>query len=148
MAKASPQLIASIRNAAKKIAASAKYQWGHMGSCNCGFLAQEITSLTKGQIHAYAMEKHGDWTDQVSDFCPTSGLPFDLLISELLKAGLSLEDLKNLEKLKDPDVLRNMPEAFRYPSHNNKKHVVSYMLTWADLLEKRLPVEENIKVNA
>ena len=50
MAKATPILIEAIRNTAKKLETGAPYQWGHMGSCNCGNLAQEITDLSEKEI--------------------------------------------------------------------------------------------------
>ena len=137
MAKATPELIAGLRRTANKLEKGAGYQWGHMGCCNCGNLVQELTGLSKGEIHQYAMRKHGDWTEQAMDYCPTSGMPMDLLISQLLDAGLSTEDLKNLEKLADSEVLRNMPEDKRYPRHNVREDVVAYMQTWANLLEEK-----------
>ena len=47
MASPKPALIAAIRNTAKKIADSPQYQWGHMGSSNCGQLVQENTQLSR-----------------------------------------------------------------------------------------------------
>ncbi|WP_342039360.1 hypothetical protein [Pontibacter indicus] len=51
MARSSAQLVAAIRQTADRLAKGAIYQWGHMGSCNCGHLAQTITQLDKGHIH-------------------------------------------------------------------------------------------------
>lgn len=137
MAKPTVELIAALRRTADKLEKGAGYQWGHMGACNCGHLAQELTGMSKGEIHQYAMRKYGDWTEQVMDFCPTSGMPMDLLISQMLEAGLSTEDLKNLEKLSDKDILQRMPEDMRYPRHNVKQDVVTYMKVWAEMLEER-----------
>jgi len=118
--------------------------WGHMGACNCGNLAQEITHLSKREIHEIAMRRKGNWNDQCDAFCPTSGLPMDDLISTLLIAGLDLEDLKNLEKLSDKKVLKNLPGDYRYLNNNNRNHVIIYLNAWADLLERRML--EKIKV--
>jgi hypothetical protein len=137
MAKATPELIAGLRRTAHKLEQGAKYQWGHMGCCNCGNLAQEMTGLSKAEIHQYAMRKHGDWTEQAMDYCATSGMPMDLLISQLLDAGLSIEDLRHLEKLSDTEVLRKMPTDKRYPKQNQRDDVVAYMRTWAELLEEK-----------
>jgi hypothetical protein len=41
MAKATPEFIQALRSAIAKLEKSDDYQWGHMGSCNCGYLAQE-----------------------------------------------------------------------------------------------------------
>lgn len=137
MAKANPELIAALRRAASKLSKGAPYQWGHMGSCNCGNLAQELTGLSKGEIHAYALRKYGDWTEQSMDYCGDSGMPMDLLISELINNGLSIEDLKNLEKLEDSEVLQNLPGGKRHLQHNKREDVIIYMQSWADLLEQK-----------
>ncbi|MDN5199834.1 hypothetical protein QQ008_00630 [Fulvivirgaceae bacterium BMA10] len=138
MAKANLNLIEAIRKAAQKIKNSKHYQWGHMGSCNCGHLAQEITKLSKSQIHEYAMRKYGDWTEQCMDYCPTSRYPMDLVISTMLDAGLDIDDLKNLERLSDREVLKTFPIEERNLRHNVKQDVVKYMMAWAKLLEEQL----------
>ena len=127
-----------LRKVAKKIESSSAYQWGHMGLCNCGFLAQEITMLTKEEIHRRAMQRHGDWSEQLHDYCPTSGLPMDDLISELLAFGFTREELSHLEKLSDPTVLNALPPDQRNLKHNVKKDVVVYMNTWATTLEEKI----------
>ncbi|OJJ17468.1 hypothetical protein BKI52_26725 [marine bacterium AO1-C] len=139
MAKPSVNLIDSLRKTARKMSQGAPYQWGHMGSCNCGNLAQEITKLTKAEIHAYALQtRFGDWSEQTAEFCPTSKLPMDLVISEMMEAGLTRTDLKNLEKLSDKKVLKRLPLGERYLKHNKRDDVVKYLATWADLLEEEL----------
>ena len=81
------------------------------------------------------MEKHGDWSEQLNDYCPTSGMLMDDLISDMLSAGLDTTDLKNLERLSDPNVLRRMPNGRKYPKHNRREDVVLYIRCWASLLE-------------
>ena len=136
MAKASLELIKAIRRTAKHLSNRAPYQWGHMGSCNCGHLAQEITRVSKADIHSFALHSEGSWTDQSRAYCATSGLPMDLLISSMLDVGLALEDLEYLEKLADPRVLRRMGRPrLRF---NKREDVILYMRTWADLLEDDL----------
>ncbi|MGA0555314.1 hypothetical protein ACO2Q8_01585 [Larkinella sp. VNQ87] len=138
MARPNPDLIDAMRRTARKLQEGAPYQWGHMGGCNCGNLAQELTKLTKDQIHAYAMQRYGDWNEQVADYCPTSFMPIDLVISEMVQAGLSLEDLKNLEKLSDRRVLARFPLEKRFLRHNQRDDVVAYLTEWAALLEEEL----------
>ncbi|HNP97391.1 MAG TPA: hypothetical protein PKJ63_17235 [Cyclobacteriaceae bacterium] len=144
MAKATPEIIEAIRKTADKIAKSADYQWGHMGACNCGFLAQEVTSLSKKEIHSFAMERHGDWNEQLNDYCPTSGLKMDDLISALLAFGFDIDDLKHLEKLSDPEVLRRLPFDKRHLKHNQKADVVVYLIALAGMLEEKLVNGVNI----
>jgi len=132
-------LIQALHDTARRLAAEAPYQWGHMGSCNCGHLAQTITHLTKAEIHAQALQRYGDWERQLVDYCPTSGLPFDQTIDEMLDLGFSRADLTQLEKLGDPAVRAAIPfERRNALRHNQRDDVVLYLSTWADLLEQRL----------
>ncbi|TRX62061.1 hypothetical protein FNH22_01710 [Fulvivirga sp. M361] len=144
MAKANFVLIEALRNTAKTLATSESYQWGHMGSCNCGHLAQELTKLNKSEIHTRAMQKYGDWNEQLNDYCPTSGLLMDDLITELLSYGLDTDDLKHLEKLSDQRVLRMLPIGERHLIHNRRDDVVKYLEAWVNMLEESLV--ENIQV--
>lgn len=139
MARPNPELIDALRNAARKLTESKNYQWGHMGSCNCGFLVQEITKLSRADIHEYAMRtRGGDWSEQALDFCPTSGYLMDQVISFMIDAGMDIQDFKHLERLSDIEVLQRLPTNERYLHHNQKKDVIKYMNTWADLLEEKL----------
>jgi hypothetical protein len=135
MAKATAQVIQVLRKTASKLSKSNSYQWGHMGACNCGFLAQEITRKEKRDIHASAMIGHGDWSEQLNDYCPTSGLPMDEIISEMTRFGFDIDDLIQLEKLSNVSILSRVNEPLR---HNLKKDVVRYMETWAALLEDEM----------
>jgi hypothetical protein len=138
MAKPGLKLIEALRKTARALQKSSDYQWGHMGSCNCGFLAQEITKLNKNEIHSRAMQRYGDWNEQLNDYCPTSGLLMDDLISELLHAGLDIDDLKQLEKLSNPQILKNLPSGKRHLNHNIKADVIEYFRAWAKLLEEEM----------
>lgn len=138
MAKSTPDLIAAFRKTISKLKKGAPYQWGHMGACNCGNLAQELISISKAEIHRNAMTKSGDWNEQLNDFCPTSGFPMDLMISKLLEKGLTLEELKHLEKLSDPKVLVHIPLPRRHHlAKNNLEDVIFYMETWLEILENQ-----------
>lgn len=138
MAKPTPELIDALRRTARNLKNGAPYQWGHMGGCNCGNLAQELTKLSRDQIHQYAMQRYGDWNEQVEDFCSVSHMPIDLVINEMLNAGLMVEDIKHLEKLDDRQVLKRFPLEARYLKHNIRNDVVAYMNAWAELLEEQL----------
>lgn len=144
MAKANSDLIIALRNTVSKLKKSENYQWGHMGSCNCGFLAQEVTKLSKADIHSSAMQKYGDWNDQLNDYCPTSGLLMDDLITQMLNIGFDTDDLKNLEKLSDQKVLAELPLDQRHLRHNKKEDVITYLTAWAKLLEKKLADKINL----
>lgn len=134
MAQASRKLVIALRDTAQKLSEGSPYQWGHMGSCNCGNLAQTLTNLSKAEIHNFAMERYGDWSEQIREYCPNSGLPIDWIIDEMLRNGLNTQDLINLERLSDDNVLRHLPEGKRYLNKNNRADVVVYLETWANLL--------------
>lgn len=139
MAQPTLPVIQALRDTAQRLATQAPYQWGHMGSCNCGHLAQTVTSLTKAEIHTRAMQRYGDWERQIIDYCPTSGLPIDQTIDEMLTLGFSRRDLTHLERISDPTIRAAIPferrDALR---HNQRDDVVLYLRTWADLLERDL----------
>jgi hypothetical protein len=63
----------------------------------------------------------------------------------MLKAGLTRTDLKHLEKLSDKQVLKRLPAADRYLTHNKRDDVVKYLRAWADLLEEALLEDINIE---
>ncbi len=138
MAQATFEIIDALRRTAKKLNTSSEYMWGHMGSCNCGNLAQEVTKRSKAEIHAYAMQGNGDWNEQLNDYCGTTQMPIDLVIHEMLTSGFSVEDLQNLEKLSDKQILMRLPAENRYLRHNVKADVIVYMKEWANMLEDEL----------
>jgi hypothetical protein len=138
MARATLEVVEALRNTTKKLNQGSPYMWGHMGSCNCGNLAQEITKFSKAQIHSYALQNSGDWSEQLNDYCETSGMPMDLIIFELLSFGFSVEDLQNLEYLSDQTVLQRLPLDKRNLRRNYRDDVVVYMTEWANTLEERL----------
>jgi hypothetical protein len=147
MAKASIALIEALKSTARNIEKSPLYQWGYMGACNCGFLAQEVTKLTKAEIHRRALERHGDWTEHLNDYCSVNGLLFDDVISELIAFGFDADDLRHLEKLSDPAILKAIPLASRNLHHNIKQDVVYYLSIWVGLLEDELLTNISIDIS-
>lgn len=143
MARPSRDLVSALRSTADRIAA-ASYQWGHMGVCNCGHLAQAATGLTPAEIHSAALVREGDWERQANDYCPTSGELIDHILAAMFSLGLTPEDVRNLEKLSDDSVLRRLPSGRRYLRFNRREDVIEYMRTWAELLDQRVPVHAEI----
>jgi hypothetical protein len=144
MAEPTLAIIDTLRSTANALAASGDYQWGHMGACNCGFLVQQITQLGKAHIHRTAMQQRGDWSEQLNDYCPASGLEMDNLITMLVSAGFTIADLRHLERLSDPDVLRTVPANRKTLRHNIRTDVLVYLRLWANLLETRLIANINL----
>ncbi len=143
------ELARALRLTAERLRGDVGYQWGHMGECNCGHLAQTITKLSKGEIHAFAMERMGDWEQQAYDYCPTSGYRIDDIITLMLDSGMSIHDIAHLEKLSDPEVLMHLRRKraqkgdeqtvkSRHLRRNRREDVVCYMEAWAELIEARL----------
>lgn len=125
----------ALRTTAARLRDGAAYQWGHFGSCNCGHLAQTLTRLPREDIHRAAVERARDWGDAAVEYCPTSGYPLDHILTQILLAGFTLDDIKHLEDLSDRRVLALLPEAERHRGRHVRDHVVAYLLAWADLLE-------------
>jgi hypothetical protein len=139
MARANLPLIRALRATSARLQFGAHYRWTHLGACNCGHLAQTVTQLDAEDIRRYALERAGEWADQVLEFCPTSGYPMDAILAALLELGLSRQDLAHLEKLSDPQVLRRLPAEVRTNlSYRERDHVVLYLNTFADALDEAL----------
>ena len=135
MAAPTPTLIQALLEAIDTLEAGAPYQWGHMGSCNCGHLARALTKRSQAEIHAAALRRAGDWGQQAIDYCPQSGLPLDFIITQMLDAGLTLNDIHALERLNDPEVLAHSPK--RWMSQNSREDLLLYLKTWVSLLQQR-----------
>ena len=135
MAQAIPSIIQALRDTTQKLKKATDYQWGHMGACNCGFLAQVVTQRSPREIHTYALLGHGDWSEQLNDYCPSSGLAMDQIITELLLFGFDRDDQANLERLSDQRVLACLPNGSNHLMHNVKSNVIAYFHAWAWMLE-------------
>ncbi len=123
-----------LKDTAEKIRNSSHYQWGHMGSCNCGHLFQVATGLAKADIHKLAMEKAGDWRDKIDNHCDTSGYRVDRLITEMIALGFTLTELEELERLENKKVLGFLGRPAM--KHNDPNDVALYLEAWAELEAK------------
>lgn len=136
MAHANLKIVNALRKTAIALENGNRYEWGHMGSCNCGNLAQTITSFTRAEIQQYALQKRGDWSDQLLDYCPTSGYPMDMIIERMVDYGFSAQDLRHLEWLSDSEILSFMGVPFL--NRNLKSDTILYLNAWANMLETKL----------
>jgi hypothetical protein len=50
----SKSLSEALEIVAERLSSGAPYQWGHMGQCNCGHVAQVLTNKTAREIHQSA----------------------------------------------------------------------------------------------
>lgn len=139
MARPSVALVSALRGTAARLRSSVTYAWGHLGMCNCGHLVQTLCGLAPARIHTIALEGDGDWETIANAYCPTSGHAIDDVITSLVEAGLTTEDIGHLEKLDDPAILAALPGGHRWLRRNDRADVISYLETWADLLELDCP---------
>jgi len=131
-----------LRETADRIEGGADYQWSHFGKCNCGHLAQTATRLSAIQIHQNAFRKLAEWSEIPEDFCPQTGVIFDRVVDALFELGLTPIDLRDLEDLSGPDILRNLPGGFRHLERNRREDAVAYMRSWASLIEHSIVANE------
>lgn len=139
MARPSVALVTALRTTVTRLLAGSAYQWGHHGQCNCGHLAQTVCGIAPARIHTFALEREGDWEALCNAYCPTSGLPIDDVITQLVDVGLTTEDLAHLERLDDRVVLAALPGGMRWLRRNDRTDLVDYLTAWASLLEAELP---------
>ncbi|GAA0549098.1 hypothetical protein [Chitinophaga japonensis] len=147
MAHPNVELIAALRETARRLKNGAPYAWGNHGTCNCGNLLQVITRYSKEDILRYAHTGMGEWTELAEDYCVTSNAPVGLLISRLMEKGLTPSDIHNIEYLQDRTVLEHLPGGFRWLKRNQREDVILYMETFATLLEERLLQQVKIPYN-
>lgn len=149
MAHPSLKIVDALRKTAKQLENGSRYEWGHMGSCNCGNLAQTVTSFSRAEIQKFALEKRGDWNEQLVDYCPSSGFPMDLVIEKMIAFGFTKQDLRQLEWLSNPEIVK---EAIKnsdvtHLNRNSKQDTILYMKTWANILEDNLLKEIKLNIN-
>lgn len=139
MARPSLELIRALRATALRLARGSSYKWSDFASCNCGHLVQSVTQLSAREIYEAAFLRGGDWGEQAREFCPSSGYPIDFMLARLFELGLDADDVRNLERLSDDRVLREL--GVRELRYTRRDDVVSYLHAWARLLERALGVD-------
>ncbi|BBM83522.1 hypothetical protein [Candidatus Uabimicrobium amorphum] len=137
MPKANTKLIQALREAASNLKGGVKYEWGHMGRCNCGHLVQTATQMTDVEIVKSIDHELDEWTEHAKDYCAVTNHKVDDLFATMESIGFDRYDMSNLEYLSDKNVLDALPNG-RYLHRNNPQHVSLYMDTMADLLEEQL----------
>lgn len=138
MAYANVELVRALRHTAARLRRGADYQWGHLGMCNCGHLAQTLTGRGRAEIHTAALALGGEWEDRAREYCPQSGQAIDDIIRTMLGYGLTTGDLADLEDLGDDRILRRLPSGRRHLQRNQRDDVAEYLETWAAMLEEEL----------
>lgn len=139
MARPTFELVQALRRTAARLREGAPYKWSSFSACNCGHLAQTITSLSPREIYEAAFQRPGDWAEQAREFCPGTGYPLEYIFQQLFALGLERDDIGHLERLSDPHVRRAVGIDVEL-HHTRRPDVQRYMDAWADLLEAQLPV--------
>ena len=142
-----PELIDALRTTADKIESGGwDNYWGDPERCNCGLLARSIL----GEPLRFD-KRMGCWERSVRNAreskwlfgepkCLSTGLSFTEIVDLLNEVGLRDRDFRELELLKNEVVVGAM-DTWK-PDYHNDDHVVEYLRTWADLLEKAQPLAE------
>ena len=134
MSKSNPNLVNALRETADRLQDGAKYEWGHMGRCNCGHLVQTITDMTDYEIVKSIDFELAEWTEHAKDYCTAGGHKVDDLFVALQKVGFGYQDVIHLENLSDERVLERLAGGKRYLQRNCVDDVTLYMHTLADML--------------
>ena len=137
MAKSNPALISALRATADNLSNGAKYEWGHMGRCNCGHLVQNITKLSDKQIVEAANHHLNEWTEHAKDYCALTGSSLENIFDTMKSYGFDHEDMVQLEYLSDKKVLNRLEDR-PFLRHNQREDVALYLNEMADLLEEEL----------
>lgn len=135
MAKSNPALIDALRQTADRLDQGARYEWGHMGRCNCGHLVQTVTNLSDHEIVKSIDFELDEWTEHAKDYCAGTGHKVDDLFATLRNVGFTHQDVIHLENLSDRRVLARLGDGRRHLHRNSVPDVTLYMRTMADLLE-------------
>jgi hypothetical protein len=132
-------LARALRETAQRLRDGARYEWGHVGRCNCGHLVQTLTELDDARILRSFRHDLTEWSELAQDYCSITGHEVDDLFRALFARGLTLDDVRHLEYLSDPAVLRRLPEDRRRDLRRNvRADVIAYMEAFAELIEERV----------
>jgi hypothetical protein len=135
MPEKNPALISALRETANRLSAGARYEWGHMGRCNCGHVVQTLTDMTDIEIAQSVDYQLDEWTEHAKDYCVGSGTKVQDLFDTLSKYGLSPDDMRHLEHLSDRRILSHIDRRDTLRK-NAPGDVCLYLNTMANVLEE------------
>ena len=138
MPRSNQKLIAAIRETANRLESGARYEWGHMGRCNCGHLVQTLVKMSDREIVSYINHETEEWTDHARGHCQSTSRKIDDIFQALYDFGFGYEDIIKLEYLSDREVLARVNHPNRYLRHNRREDVILYLRTMAEMLEETL----------
>lgn len=139
MANKHTDLITALGKAIEQLASVARYEWGHVGHCNCGHLVQAAFGHSPKTIYRAFGEQLGEWSEHGNLRCELSDLSVDEILDRLRSIGFERQDVIHLENLSDPKVLRRLPLEQRHLQRNRREHVILYLKTMREMLEQPGP---------
>ena len=136
MARPTDALIRHLRHTANKIESEEwDYHWPNSSSCNCGLLARSVVGEP--------VEVGGTWgraaDPELRGMCLTTGVSLEDVLRKLRDLGLTASDIKKLETFGHEAVVQEAGFSGN-DNYDDKQKVVTYMRTWADLLERAQPL--------
>ena len=141
MNKPHSELVEALRETAGRLQEKqTRYEWGHMGRCNCGHLVQTVTDMTDTEIVQSVDHQLDEWSEHARDYCEGTGHRVEDIFVTLEGIGFNYKDMAHLEYLSDPKVLGRLQNRRLY--RNNREDVSVYMSTLADVLEEEEKEEE------
>lgn len=136
MSKEPKTIVEALQQTAQRIDSGARYEWGHMGRCNCGHLVQTLTGMTDTKIAAAVNHEIDEWSEHAKDYCSQTGHPVDELFRILEDVGFSHQDVVSLERLTDRRVLRELGDRGQNLRRNHPPDVSLYMRTLAEVMDR------------
>ncbi|MEO0481245.1 MAG: hypothetical protein AAF196_17390 [Planctomycetota bacterium] len=130
------ELARALRTTAERLEKGVRYEWGHVGRCNCGHVVQTLTDLDSTQIYRAFGQELTEWSEHARAFCETSNTEVEGLFRTLHEAGLTHQDVLHLEYLSDPAVLRRLGSANLELRRNDPSDAARYLRALADLREE------------
>lgn len=129
-----------------------KYKWTDSKRCNCGLIAEQIMGKTViGGISQYSKDADperslGPWQNGAL-LCEQMGRPINEVYGTLFKAGMSVEDICNLEHLTDINILKKLGlekdrkfhpwcNSFINFNRNNIDYLIKYLTAWIEILQE------------
>ena len=138
MARPTLPLIDALRKSASRLQEGARYEWGHVGRCNCGHLVQTVAKTSDAEIFRSFEGVLDEWTEHANEYCASTGQSVEHMFDQLAAVGFERQDIRHLEYLSDKRVLKRLPLDRRALRRNARADVVLYLSTMADLLEEEL----------
>ena len=139
MPKSHPSLIHALGVAIDRLKSGTRYEWGHVGHCNCGHLVQAAFEHSPDAIYHSFGEGLGEWSEHGNLRCEMTGLPVDDILENLRRIGFERQDVHHLENLSDPKVLSYLPEGKRHLQRNRREDVIHYLTAMRALLNQSSP---------